>query len=146
MEEARVLGRCYFVRAGCFEVGVFDGIRVKLDIGHSQLLVQLGRRARTRYISRHTTSDEKITIVIRSETSVATRARPKMDVLLSAFSLRPSYRYSPPKRDRTGLSHDRLNIMMIQLGWPLGNRERGTRVRVLIRDGSNGSLEGRSHD
>ena len=62
-------------------------------------------------LSRHTTRDKKMIIVIRSERSVATRARPKIEGLLSVFSLIPSYRYSPPNRDRTGVNHDRLNIM-----------------------------------
>ena len=50
-----------------------------------------------------------MTVVIRSDKSVATRARPKIDGLLSAIF---SYLYSPPNRDRTGVNHDRLNIMM----------------------------------
>lgn len=53
-----------------------------------------------------------MTSVIRTERRVATRARPKIDALLSVCSLIPSYRYSPPKRDRTGVSHDRLNIII----------------------------------
>ena len=53
-----------------------------------------------------------MTSVVRTERRVATRARPKIDVLLSVCSLIPSYRYSPPKRDRTGANHDRLNIMI----------------------------------
>ncbi len=72
-------------------------------------------------------------IVIRSERSVATRARPKIEGLLSVFSLIPSYRYSPPKRDRTGPNHDRLNTMMIPLVKALidGERRRWrARVRV----------------
>ena len=63
--------------------------------------------------SRHTTRDKKIIIVMRSEKRAATRARPKIDGLLSTFSLTPSYAYSPPKRDRTGFNHDRLKIMML---------------------------------
>ena len=96
---------------------------MKLGIGSYQLLIQVSKRARTRISSRHTTRDNKITIVIRSEKRVATRARPMIDGLLSEVSLIPSYRYSPPKRDRTGLNHDRLNIMMFSLVKALGNVE-----------------------
>lgn len=77
-----------------------------------------------------------MTIVIKSEKSVATRARPKIDGLLSAFSLIPSYRYSPPKRDRTGLNHDRLSIMMLSLVKALGIEERCSRVIVPVGVGS----------
>ena len=63
-----------------------------------------------------------MTSVIRREKRVAIRARPKIDVLLSVCSLTPSYRYSPPKRDRTGANHDRLNII-ISLAKALKNGE-----------------------
>ena len=95
-----------------------------LALNPCQQLIRLGRRARIRCLSRHTTRDKKMTMVIRSEKSVATRARPKIEGLLSAFSRIPSYRYSPPKRDRTGLNHDRLNIIVFSLvkGRRLGSR------------------------
>ena len=32
MEEARILGRYDLIWAGCFEIGVFDGIGVELCI------------------------------------------------------------------------------------------------------------------
>ena len=115
MEQGRVLGRCDLVWAGWFEVGVLDGVRVKLGKGIVSAADTIARRARTRYSSRHTTSDMNITIVIRSEKSVAIRARPKIDGLLSVVSLIPSYRYSPPKRDRSELNHDRLNIIMFSV-------------------------------
>ena len=78
------------------------------------------RGAGTRFSSRHTTRDMNITMVIRSENSVAIRARPKIDGLLSVVSLIPSYRYSLPKRDRPGLNHDRLNIIIFSAVKALG--------------------------
>lgn len=88
---------------------------MKLGIEFMSAADSIARRARTRCNSKHTTKDKKMTIVIRSEKRVATRARPNIDGILSDFSLIPSYRYSPPKRDRTGFNHDRLNIMMLSL-------------------------------
>ena len=85
-----------------------------------------------------------MTIVIRSEKSVATRARPKIDGLLSDFSLIPSYRYSPPRRDRTRFNHDRLNVIIFSLVEVLENQERRFYVNVLLAEGSKGSCEGRS--
>ena len=93
---------------------------MKLGKGIVSAADTIARRARTRYSSIHTTRDMNITIVIRSKKSVAIRARPNIDGLLSVVSLIPSYRYSPPKRDRTGLNHDRLNNIMFSVVKTLG--------------------------
>ena len=93
---------------------------MKLSKGIVSAADTIARRAETKYSSRHTTRDMNITTVIRSEKSVAIRARPKIDGLLSVVSLIPSYRYSPPKRDRLGLNHDRLNIIIFSVVKALG--------------------------
>lgn len=82
-----------------------------------------------------------MTTVIRSEKIVATRARPKIDGLLSDFSLIPSYRYSPPKRDRIGFNHDRLNIMIFSLVKVLGNEERRFYVNCCWPGGAKGHVK-----
>lgn len=88
---------------------------MKLGKGIVSATDTIERRAGTRDSSRHTTRDMNITTVIRSEKSVAIRARPKIDGLLSVVSLIPSYRYSPPKRDRPGLNHERLKIIIVSV-------------------------------
>ena len=65
---------------------------MKLGIGFMSAADLTRRRARTGNRSRHTTRDKKMRMVMRSEKSVATRARPKIEGLLSALSLIPSYR------------------------------------------------------
>ena len=82
-----------------------------------------------------------MTIVIRSEKSVATRALPKIDGLLSVFSLIPSYRWSLPKRGRTGLNHDKLNVMTISLMKALKTEERRFSATASLADGGDGSFE-----
>ena len=77
--------------------------------------------------------------VISKENSVATRARPKRYVLLSVFSLIPSFRYSPRKPDRTGPNHDRLNVMISPLK-ALEERESSFEVRLMQADKNNQSF------
>ena len=103
-----------------------------------------GGYAETKCLSRRTTRDKKMTTVTTNERSVATRARPKMNGLLSVFSLIPSYRYSPPKRDRTGPNHDRLNIMMNPPEQAHGNEDRCLEMKVLPAERSTGSLDNKN--
>ena len=63
---------------------------MKLGIGFVSAPGSRGTTSEHYMYSRRTTRDEKMTIVIRSEKRVATRARPKMDGILSVFSLTPS--------------------------------------------------------
>ena len=77
-----------------------------------------------------------MTVVISNDRSVATQARPKIDGLLSVFSLGPSYRYSPRKRERMGPSHDRFINMMISLVKALMTGESCLEMRVLRATGT----------
>lgn len=63
---------------------------MKLGIGIISAADSSGVASEHYMYSRRTTRDKKMTIVIRREKSVATRARPKMDGILSVFSLAPS--------------------------------------------------------